>query len=59
MSHISPSTGSTGDLLSQVGNECDSSTATYTHVSTDDMNTMLQRALAPALDAGIPADKDS
>ncbi|WP_307857445.1 tyrosine-type recombinase/integrase [Mycobacterium sp. SM1] len=46
-------------IQSQVGHECDSSTAIYTHVSTDYVNTMLQRALAPALDAGIPAGKDS
>ena len=36
----------------QVGHECDSSTAVYTHVSDDFMNTALRRALAPALDAG-------
>jgi integrase len=36
----------------QVGHECDSSTAIYTHVSDDFMNTMLRRALAPALDPG-------
>ena len=35
----------------QVGHECDSSTAIYTHVSDDYMNTMLRKALAPALDA--------
>ena len=35
----------------QVGHECDSSTAIYTHVSDDYMNTMLRRALGPALDA--------
>jgi site-specific recombinase XerD len=34
----------------QVGHECDSSTAVYTHVSDDYMNTALRRALAPALD---------
>ena len=34
----------------QVGHECDSSTAIYTHVSDDFMNTMLRKALAPALD---------
>jgi site-specific recombinase XerD len=32
----------------QVGHECDSSTAVYTHVSDDYMNTALRRALAPA-----------
>jgi integrase/recombinase XerC len=35
----------------QVGHECDSSTAVYTHVSDDFMNTALRRALRPALDA--------
>ena len=35
----------------QVGHECDSSTAVYTHVSDDFMNTALRRALSPALDA--------
>ncbi len=34
----------------QVGHESDSSTAVYTHVSDDFMNTALRRALAPALD---------
>jgi site-specific recombinase XerD len=33
----------------QVGHEADSSTAVYTHVSSDFMNTALRRALAPAL----------
>jgi site-specific recombinase XerD len=39
-------------IQSQVGHECDSSTAVYTHVSDDFMNTALRRALGPALDAG-------
>lgn len=34
----------------QVGHECDSSTAIYTHVSDDFMNTALRRALSKALD---------
>ena len=34
-----------------VGHESDSSTAVYTHVSDDFMNTALRRALAPALEA--------
>ena len=42
----------------QVGHECDSSTAIYTHVSDDYMNTMLRRALAPALDAAAGAGKE-
>ena len=33
----------------QVGHEADSSTAIYTHVSDDFMNTALRKALAPAL----------
>jgi integrase/recombinase XerC len=40
----------------QVGHECDSSTAVYTHVSDDFMNTALRRALAPAL--GVPTGRD-
>ncbi len=43
-------------IQAQVGHECDSSTAVYTHVSDDFMNTALRRALAPAL--GEPAGKD-
>jgi integrase/recombinase XerC len=35
-------------IQQQVGHECDSSTAIYTHVSDDFMNTALGRALAPA-----------
>jgi site-specific recombinase XerD len=35
----------------QVGHEADSSTAIYTHVSSDFMNTALRRALSPALGA--------
>jgi integrase/recombinase XerC len=34
----------------QVGHECDSSTAIYTHVSDDFMNTALHKAIAPALE---------
>ena len=40
----------------QVGHECDSSTAIYTHVSDDFMNTMLRKALSPAFD--LPAHVD-
>jgi integrase/recombinase XerC len=39
----------------QIGHECDSSTAIYTHVSDDFMNTALRKALAPAL-APAPLD---
>ena len=42
----------------QVGHECDSSTAIYTHVSDDFMNTMLRKALGPALDPSACAGKD-
>ncbi len=35
----------------QVGHEADSSTAIYTHVSSDFMNTALRKALSPALDS--------
>jgi hypothetical protein len=35
-------------MQQQVGHECDSSTAIYTHVSDDFMNTALSKALAPA-----------
>jgi integrase/recombinase XerC len=34
----------------QVGHECDSSTAIYTHVSDDFMNRALRKALSPALE---------
>jgi site-specific recombinase XerD len=36
-------------IQQQVGHECDSSTAVYTHVSDDYMNAALRRALEPAL----------
>ena len=42
----------------QVGHECDSSTAIYTHVSDDFMNTMLRKALSPAFDPPAPAPFD-
>lgn len=41
----------------QVGHETDSSTAVYTHVSADFMNTALRRALDPAL-GGQPTGRD-
>jgi site-specific recombinase XerD len=37
-------------IQSQVGHEADSSTAIYTHVSNDFMNTALRQALSRALD---------
>ena len=45
-------------IQQQVGHECDSSTAIYTHVSDDFMNTMLRKALAPALAPAASAGKD-
>jgi integrase/recombinase XerC len=39
-------------IQQQVGHDCDSSTAIYTHVSDDFMNTALTKALAPAFAAG-------
>jgi integrase/recombinase XerC len=41
----------------QVGHEADSSTAVYTHVSSDFMNAALRRALAPALEADHAAHR--
>jgi integrase/recombinase XerC len=37
-------------IQQQVGHRCDTSTAIYTHVSSDFMNAALRRALAPGLD---------
>ncbi len=37
-------------IQEQVGHRCDTSTAIYTHVSGDFMNTALRKALGPALD---------
>jgi site-specific recombinase XerD len=45
-------------LQQQVGHESDSSTAIYTHVSDDFMNTMLRRALAPAWDGEHRVERD-
>lgn len=39
-------------IQEQVGHRCDTSTAIYTHVSGDFMNTALRHALSPALDNG-------
>jgi hypothetical protein len=52
----------TGLFQAQVGHSSDSSTAIYTHVSDDFMNTALRRVLAPAFGAGRgsqapPADR--
>jgi site-specific recombinase XerD len=46
-------------IQAQVGHECDSSTAVYTHVSDDFMNTALRKAIAPALEpVDAPKGKD-
>jgi integrase len=42
----------------QVGHESDSSTAIYTHVSDDFMNTALRKALTPALGPATTDGKD-
>jgi site-specific recombinase XerD len=42
----------------QVGHECDSSTAIYTHVSDDFMNTALRKAIAPALEPATSKERD-
>ena len=42
----------------QVGHECDSSTAIYTHVSDDFMNTMLQQGARARARSAASADKD-
>jgi site-specific recombinase XerD len=42
----------------QVGHECDSSTAVYTHVTDDFMNTALRKAIAPALKPNTADGKD-
>ncbi len=41
-------------IQEQVGHRCDTSTAIYTHVSGDFMNTALRKAIGPALDAAPP-----
>jgi site-specific recombinase XerD len=38
-------------IQQQVGHRCDTSTAIYTHVSSDFMNTALRKAISPAFDA--------
>jgi site-specific recombinase XerD len=46
-------------IQTQVGHECDSSTAIYTHVSDDYMNTALRQALSPAFGHGDQTDGES
>src|SRR5216684_8985900 len=45
-------------LQEQAGHRCDTSTAIYTHVSGDFMNTALRRALGPALSAPAGGSKE-
>ena len=42
----------------QLGHECDSTLAIYTHVSDDFMNSALRKALAPLLDEDEPKGRD-
>lgn len=49
VSHLSEQGVDRRFIQVNVGHEADSSTAVYTHVSSDFMNTALRRALAPAL----------
>jgi len=55
VSHLTENGADRRFIQCQVGHESDSSTAVYTHVSDDFMNTALRRALAPALDRDGPA----
>jgi len=50
VSHLTENGADRRFLQQQVGHRCDTSTAIYTHVSSDFMNTALRKALAPALD---------
>jgi site-specific recombinase XerD len=52
--HLSENGADRRFIQEQVGHRCDTSTAIYTHVSSDFMNTALRRALGPALDASGP-----
>ena len=45
-------------LQEQVGHRCDTSTAIYTHVSGDFMNTALRRAIGPALQGPAGGSKE-
>jgi integrase/recombinase XerC len=49
VSHLTENGADRRFLQQQVGHRCDTSTAIYTHVSSDFMNTALRKALAPAL----------
>ena len=45
-------------IQQQVGHRCDTSTAIYTHVSSDFMNTALRKAISPAFDPPGGNDKE-
>jgi len=45
-------------IQEQVGHRCDTSTAIYTHVSGDFMNTALRRAIGPALQGPAGGSKE-
>jgi site-specific recombinase XerD len=45
-------------IQQQVGHRCDTSTAIYTHVSSDFMNTALRKAISPAFGAPGGNDKE-
>jgi len=45
-------------IQQQVGHRCDTSTAIYTHVSSDFMNTALRKAISPAFDSPGGNDKE-
>lgn len=49
VSHLTENGADRRFLQEQVGHRCDTSTAIYTHVSSDFMNSALRKALAPAL----------
>ena len=49
VSHLTENGADRRFLQEQVGHRCDTSTAIYTHVSSDFMNTALRKALTPAL----------
>ncbi|MGH3885973.1 MAG: hypothetical protein ACRDSZ_05265 [Pseudonocardiaceae bacterium] len=46
-------------IQESVGHRCDTSTAIYTHVSGDFMNTALRKALTPAFDLSGQCRKES
>lgn len=46
-------------FIQAVGHRCDTSTAIYTHVSGDFMNTALRKAFTPAFDPPTSLRKES